>query len=217
MSSHSVVLLPGLGFKSSIWDFITPSLKDYQVTLIDLPEIDNLDIKKIIDIIASKISDNSIIIGWSLGGLIATYLYHLLPHKCSKLALIASTPKFMEDKNWPGITLSQIESNMKNFSGIVQYPNKSTQVRRYLAEHQTAVPANHLKLIKSLDAREIYNNLKIPVLNILGEKDAIIPLRQTEYFPRFHQIIIIPKAGHVPFLTHTEIIKDELIRFIDLC
>ena len=214
MNHKSIIFIPGYNFKSSIWSCMLPYLKDFQVRLLDFPEVRIFTLKDIIEKLAHKIPDDSIIVGWSLGGLIAIYLYKIMPKKCRKLVLVSSTPRFMEDINWPGHSFDQMKASLNIFNQIVQYPNKSIKVRQYLKEHTKTTHENYLLLIKNLDGRNIYTNISVPTLNILGDSDAIIPIKQLVYFSKFHKTIIIPKAGHIPFLTHTNIFVGELIKFI---
>lgn len=51
----------------------------------------------------SEISQPATLIGWSLGGLVATQFALDFPHKVSGLGLIASSPKFIAEGDWPGI------------------------------------------------------------------------------------------------------------------
>uniref|UniRef100_A0A1A9UKI9 AB hydrolase-1 domain-containing protein n=1 Tax=Glossina austeni TaxID=7395 RepID=A0A1A9UKI9_GLOAU len=57
----------------------------------------------IIDIISHHLPNKSILVGWSLGGLIASQIAIQHPKKFYGLIIISSSPYFCEEKNWPGI------------------------------------------------------------------------------------------------------------------
>lgn len=216
MPHRSIVFIPGYNFKASIWSSILSSLMDFDIHLLDFPNVSNFNIEKICEALADHIPDGSTLVGWSLGGLVSMHFSVIKPQKCKRLALVSSTPRFMEDTKWPGITEKQLNHATSIFTQLVQYPNTSLSIRTYLKSHIGHSNNGHLSLIKKLDARHIYPKISIPVLNIQGERDAIIPLNQMRYFSRFHKTIVIPQAGHIPFLTHPHIFINELIKFIKL-
>ena len=101
-SGKNIVLIHGWGMHSVIWDSIAKNLsKTYRVTWFDLPgygenENSMSDIYKIIP-------PQSVIIGWSIGGLIAAHLSLNYPDLVSKLILVACNPCFVQSPNWPGM------------------------------------------------------------------------------------------------------------------
>ena len=53
--------------------------------------------------VAQHIPANCILIGWSLGGLVAQQIAHSYPEKLKQMVLICSSPKFSKSADWPSI------------------------------------------------------------------------------------------------------------------
>jgi pimeloyl-[acyl-carrier protein] methyl ester esterase len=75
----------------------------YRITLIDLPghgRSANVDggLNEWCNEIIKILPNNPILLGWSLGGLLAINIANKI--KISQLILLASTPKFIKDNDW---------------------------------------------------------------------------------------------------------------------
>lgn len=102
--SRHIVLLHGWGLNSGVFDQIAPLLaQTMRVQLIDLPGFGHNaaiplgELEQAVVQLSEVIPDNAIVLGWSLGGLLAQQLALSYPHKVSKLINVASTPHFMAE------------------------------------------------------------------------------------------------------------------------
>jgi pimeloyl-[acyl-carrier protein] methyl ester esterase len=230
-----IVFLPGLGFRSSIWDKIKFAFINDEVLFLDFPHFLNTDKKSLEDItdyFSEKIPINSDIIAWSFSGLFAIDFCHRFPKKVRKLILISSTPRFLVSEQWPGISIN----SSKNFDKIanedlaffirklinnVRYPSKSHELKSYLYSHVITDPnylIPYLQILFSEDLREKYQILHHPTLLILGKEDPIVPEKlwmAMEKLNKNLQTKIIEQSGHVSFLTHTDIFSDTLCVFLN--
>jgi pimeloyl-[acyl-carrier protein] methyl ester esterase len=215
------IFLPGWGFSISIWDEVIQALKLKNAFALPLPDEEKLD--AIMEQLNNQIPEQTTLVGWSLGGLIAIYFCHQFPKKCKRLIVVNSNPKFVASDDWPGITLTQAlqfqkqvenrEDMIKKFLGIVQYPNRTCILRSTLRKHflqdtqsQKSLK-NYLDFLFEMDFRKYYKKLCMPVTYILGAEDAIVPVALAQRVKFNAEVKIIPHAGHVPFLTHLEIFK----------
>lgn len=238
--NEPIVFLPGWGFHSTIWSTIANKIKNHPSHLYDLPILDNYINEKnsCLKNIASKINhalpDNAILVAWSLGGLLATFLCYQFPKKYKKLIVIAYTPKFVEEKNWKGVNhqlIDQFHTNIENnlpelfvkFHQLVSYPNCDHGLKTLLKLHacnesDKITLLRYLNILANADMRFIFNKIKIPVLQIFGTSDAILSHAITQQikttFPRF-ALQMIDGAGHSPFLSHTTDFINCLTSFID--
>jgi pimeloyl-[acyl-carrier protein] methyl ester esterase len=215
----SLVMLHGWGFSSGIFTSLVDKYKDqYQITLIDLPGhgySDNVEggIDEWCSEIINLIPKNSIILGWSLGGLIAIKIATRL--KISKLILVASTPNFIHSDKWKyGIDIDNFinfsESIKINISkGLKRFISLQTNQKVQIKELNKLIdnfPTNPkslnqgLKILLSTDLSRELKNLSIPVQAILGKNDALIPSKINDWYE--HQKIpsTIINTGHLPFL-----------------
>ena len=89
---EKIYLIPGLMTDIRLWKRLVPFLEnDYE--LIHLPIPHSVDFDEIVDILFEKIKEEKInILGFSLGGYIASYFAITYPNRVKRLFLVAATP-----------------------------------------------------------------------------------------------------------------------------
>ncbi|MGK0271297.1 MAG: pimeloyl-[acyl-carrier protein] methyl ester esterase [Cocleimonas sp.] len=99
-----LMLLHGWGMNSQVWEPIREHLESqYHLIWVDLPghgfnrKVEAENLEQIVDLIADVTPNNTHLIGWSLGGLIAQALEQKIPEKISSMTLVTSTPRFSQD------------------------------------------------------------------------------------------------------------------------
>ncbi|MBS0272034.1 MAG: alpha/beta fold hydrolase [Proteobacteria bacterium] len=215
-----ITFIPGWGFQASIAKNIFFPCK----RLINLPSLETspTTIDTLCDAIEKEMQPSeTILIGWSLGGLISINLYARHPERYKSLILITSTPCFWAQSNWLGISKEHqtIFTNALNqeypiflayYLTLLSKPFRFSKFNPYLQSHMIPKEAfNGCKSYKDIlfkaDLRLAYSKIQIPTLVIQGEKDAIIPSGLNQYLvklnpsPEYHTI---HNAGHLPFMTH---------------
>ncbi|QTS83920.1 alpha/beta fold hydrolase [Coxiella endosymbiont of Amblyomma nuttalli] len=226
------LFISGWGFRADLIKESSCYCSDF--TLIDLPHLNELTLDLIVKRLVMNITNGSIIIGWSLGGLIAIKLASLFPKKVRKLILLSSSPRFAKDKGWKGIRkneaikfLNLAKNNITclfdYFLFLVNYPNTTVYYKTLLIKHSIDWQANKSYLIKyleilfSIDIRELYRSIEIPILYLIGEKDAIVQLN-AEKLMRLNnrtKIYSISKGGHMIFISHEAECREQLTQFIN--
>lgn len=236
-----LVLLHGWGMNSLIWQPILPRLaKSATVTCIDLPghgQNDHLPLGSLHDVtarLADSIPDGAVVMGWSLGGLVAQSLAHALPERIAALVLVASTPRFVATPDWqpalPHETLDNFAHNLqtdyastvKRFFAL-QFLNTRTDNRTVADLHATimTLPASPAALVDGLDILRTADFSTTPVtqpcLWLLGRLDKLIPVALAETLPTlgYKEIIVIKQAAHVPFVTHADSFMQHVGAFLD--
>ena len=232
LTKSLMAFISGWGFKSSILKESSLYLKES--FLIDLPNIKELTLEGVAYNLSRSIPDDTIIIGWSLGGLIGIILATYFPKKVKKLVLLSSSPLFIQREGWSGISLAEAnefinlaEKSFANlftyFLALVNYPNKTVRYKHLLRENSLNILEHHDLLLKYLkilflsDIREEYKRIKIPLFHVFGGQDLIVRLNPKELYNLNPQAIIhiIPKSGHLAFLTHEKSYYNQLIEFIN--
>jgi pimeloyl-[acyl-carrier protein] methyl ester esterase len=208
------------------------------VTTVDLPghgrSVDNLykyNLTNVISEVLQVIPAGATLLGWSMGGLIATQLVLDHPGAINKLVLVASAPKFTRDDSWPdGIDAEVLDGfagdlrddyrdTVKRFIAIQSMGSKNPReeqriLRDRVFRHgnpQIAALEGGLKILHDTDLRTRLNEINIPVLWIAGEHDSLF--RRTaairaQTFIDNSELAVIEGAGHAPFLSHeTEFLK----------
>ncbi|CAC9599859.1 Pimeloyl-[acyl-carrier protein] methyl ester esterase BioH (EC 3.1.1.85) [uncultured Gammaproteobacteria bacterium] len=212
-----LVLLHGWGFNSELFNDLVEKYKDqYRITKIDLPGhgksgdvAGGLD--EWCDEIIKILPNNPILLGWSLGGLLAINIATKI--KISKLILVASTPNFVQNSNWQyGIDAdnfcqfsSALELNLSK--GLKRFVSLQTSDKKQLkALNQTIdqYPASiqalnqGLEILLNTDLIDKFEQLEVPIQITLGERDTLIPVKISNWYKQ--QMPTILETGHLPFL-----------------
>ncbi|QCI18496.1 pimeloyl-[acyl-carrier protein] methyl ester esterase [Buchnera aphidicola (Aphis nasturtii)] len=230
----NLIILNGWGINYKIWFFIVKKLSMYfKLHLIDLPGIGvnkNLqptNIQQIIEILNFYMPKNSIYLGWSLGGLIATNFALVYPKKTLGLISVSSSPYFIKQKNWPGIEkkniyhiyddlLNQYHKTISNFLFLQTFKEEKyfqdLKILKKMLFSKNNIPNQQtlkkgLEILLSVDLRSKISMIKVPFLRIYGSLDTLVPKKISSLIdlmcPESYSIII-EKAGHVPFISHKE-------------
>ncbi len=230
-AGKDVVLLHGWGMHSGIWDGILPELVSrYRVTLIDLPghgrsapadfTLDSLvnDLNEIMPV-------DSILVGWSLGAIVAQRFATTFSEKLDKLILVSGTPRFVDSEDWPHATRQEVfsqfsreleqdyQSTLKRFIYLQSRGGeKAGETQKQLQETMVNGPQPDsvslrcgLDILGSADLREDLNKIQCPVQLVMGERDTLVPFSVgNDIIEMLNKanLEIIPRAGHAPFLSH---------------
>ena len=145
---HSVYLIHGWAANGHVFADLRPLLPtNWQVRAPDLPghgagQLNGaFDIMAAADTLAAEMPDNSDIVGWSLGGLVALYIAIRHPHKVRRLCLTSSFAKFLATTDYPqGLNRSALDKMITLFEQ--DYPK---YMRQFL----------QLQLLNTPDSEEI--------------------------------------------------------------
>lgn len=247
----NLVLIHGWAIGSGVWKKFIPYLNAYQqVITVDLPGYNqpikqqtNTDtpqnIEQITQKISPKIPKNSILVGWSLGGLIATKLASIR-QDISALALLASSPCFINKTDWKNsidpIDYAQLShalikdktKTLQRFIGLVATgdtnPRQTIQnLKQHIKDNMpdTQTLQIGLDILQNEDQRELLKNSHCPVAIILGQHDTLIKHTTKKAIHKIQpkiEIMTIANAGHAPFLSQpqqTAITLNDLSKYFE--
>jgi len=154
---EKIYLIPGLMTDFRLWSRLTPYLNEYELITLEIPKSDDFD--EIIKLIDQKITCDKInLLGFSLGGYIATYYSLKNPHRVNKLFLLSSTPSNTEQKDIP-----------------------RRQEKLNLARKSSFIPLNEKKALELLEIKDDKELLEITcaMFNDLGKEHFITQLSST--------------------------------------
>jgi pimeloyl-[acyl-carrier protein] methyl ester esterase len=241
---ENIVLLHGWGMHGGVWSDVHDQLaREYRVHVVDLPgmgyskPIAPYDLKHLTDTLAGELPENSTVFGWSLGGQIAIRLALDHPRQVGRLALIGSTPRFVQAEDWQAAVASEVfrqfasqvandyHETMTRFLGLQAFGGEASRtLLRDLKERFFARPAPHpavlqdaLDILLDTDLRTQLPRLEQPVLLIHGSRDTLAPADASRWMAtqlpnaRLH---VIEGASHAPFLSHPDTFMQAVQAFL---
>ncbi len=215
----NLVFLHGWAFNSDVFqELVNKYKKDYRVTVIDLPghgRSPDLDggIDTWCNEIIKLIPEKSILLGWSLGGLLSILIAHKI--KLHELILVAASPCLVNNDNWSfGIgseVFDQFSNNLKIDSTralkrFVSLQSKNKSQIRELHQSIQQYPAsqsalnNGLEIIINSDLRSLFKDTSTPKKCILGNLDTLVPAKIQHWYDDAGAKTYILRSGHLPFL-----------------
>ena len=227
-SGDPLVLFHGFGFDSQVWYPLLPALIDrYQVYLVDLPGFGltspmawNVFKRALLEQVPARFA----LVGWSMGGLLATKLALEEPARVTHLINIASSPCFVQIDQWPGIDVTVLQSFYHDLKSdfkptleafIQLQAQKTGEVK---AGSATAMGLKTgMEILIHSDFRESLLHFTKPVLYMFGRLDRIVPYRTMAkmqlLYPDF-RYLPFAKAAHMPFISHPELFITALDDFL---
>jgi 3-oxoadipate enol-lactonase len=219
-----LVLLHGFPLDHHLWDEVVPLLEDrFDVILPDLRgfgDSTTVDSPYSMDDYASDIAglldqidiQKAAIVGHSMGGYVALAFARLYPERVSGLGLVSSqlpadAPERKEGryKSAADVSANGIGSVVETMTPKFTSAEKLQALARASMERQP--PAGYIGALKAMaermDSTALLSSLKVPVVVIHGDTDALIPIDRAREvkatLPEAH-LIEIPGAGHIPML-----------------
>ncbi len=241
----NLVLLHGWGTHGGIFELIAPELSQhFTVTLVDLPGFgrsplpnDEYTLELLTEQVKSIFPDKAHLLGWSLGGLVATHLASQIPERVESLITVGSSPQFLESNDWP---FAMKTSVMENFVSLLIEDYETTLIRFLLIQtlgspsqkqdiallkdtvflHGKPAPRalkGGLEILQDNNLRTSLANLKIPLLRVYGRLDSLVPYKAIQEIDKIHpesETHTFDKASHAPFISHPKEFNQRVLAFL---
>jgi pimeloyl-[acyl-carrier protein] methyl ester esterase len=230
-NAADLVLLHGWGLHSIVWDDIMPGLlQHFRVTVIDLPGMGqspmpagDYTLDYLAEHVGAILPPQCHLLGWSLGGLVALKLASERPQQVLSLTMVASTPKFVAEGEWPGVDARLFDRfmevfdedaegtlirflalNCKDASTVRDDVRKLKEILYFCGLPAPRALRGGLAVLRDTDLREQLAALTLPRLMLFGEHDNIVPKVTAEELAACHAVQVLSDVSHVPFVSQPE-------------
>ena len=240
LSDMDCILLHGWGVTHRVWQGFVAKFNGFDNVLMPcLYDISKKSKDKgfgsIADTLSRIIKKDSVVIAWSIGGLIALRLMPLTK-KIKAVIFIASTPCFLNKEEWPNaIQKNKLDeltkrfsedtkSALNNFSGLVAAGDPAPletnkYIRKNLAkETEKEILSCRLREMGADDQRKKFMEIEIPSNMILGRNDVLIKHKIQNQMKALNpntQISIVENCGHAPFISKPTATYDLMHHFLN--
>ena len=238
----TLVLLHGWGVDSKCWQPLMPHLqKMANVLAIDLPgfgesaEVEHFALDNVTALIASYLPSQSILLGWSLGGMLALELASRYPQKIVGLVTLAANIKFVAGDGYNTAMLPLVNrqfneafvqnpaASLKMFFGLLVQGDSHERTLlkkiRGLAEPEKINKnwQQALELLAVIDNRAAFSAIKQPGLHLLAGQDVLVPASAAQALEKANSnqtLVVIPGAAHALHWSQPEVIAKLLTEFL---
>lgn len=248
----ALVLLHGWGSNGAVWDRLLPHLQGLPVLRLNLPGFDvsqtssdeplqPLDNKlwqteALLEALAEVIPTGSVVMGWSLGGMLAVALAERYPSLCQGVISIAANAQFVATLTWPeAMPKADFEGFFHGFAANPTLARKrfcGLQARgdihekallQQLRADVPRLPSNDswlhaLQCLAAIDNRDALPGLACPGLHFFGEQDALVPVaaarRLQSSLPASQTVEILLNTAHAPHITLPEVVAGAVQRWL---
>lgn len=239
-----LVVLHGWGLNANVWQPLLPFLTPhFRVHCIDLPGYGEsgwpadteVTLANYVHLLLPELPDSFHLLGWSMGGLIATELALQAPQRVHTLTTMAASPRFLEDSNWPGMKPSVLalfqrqlkddfEQTVARFLAIQAMGSPNVRPDTKLIKElvfEKPLPALNalrggLKILAETDLRNRLAQLQCPLWRVYGERDTLVPVSAAS---AVQQLVpdsphwVVEQASHAPFIAHGKELSERLLAF----
>lgn len=226
-----ISLLPGWGLGPGPLQPLADALaRHHEVQLLALPECATAE--QALDELDKQIPSDSWLVGWSLGGMLATALAHRRGKQCPGLISLASNPSFVPREDWPHAMASaefrgfsrmagrDWQGTLQHFVTLCLQGEQSKADDKQLSIMQSPVDAaqgqQSLSWLAQLDNRVAIAELQCPQLHLLAAQDALVPAAAIKPLAQLNTAaqVELVQGSHAFVSSQAEWLAQRLVDFI---
>ena len=196
------------------------------------------DLASLAALVGEALPPRALLLGWSLGAMVALELARTEAARVSALVLVGATPRFVAAAHWPhGVApaiLEQFARQLRDNHGQMLADFLELQVRGAAhaeltlaalrssllergAPHPEALEAG-LGVLRSADLTPALSAIRQPVLVVSGQYDRVTSPQAAQALASAlpnAQAVVIRRAAHAPFLSHPDEFLAHVLPFIE--
>jgi pimeloyl-[acyl-carrier protein] methyl ester esterase len=243
---RDLVLLHGWGAGGAVWgEFADRLATRVRLHVVDLPGYGDSDgiagepytLRTLCMQLIAQLPSRTAVCGWSLGGQLALQWAMAAPQQVERLALIATTPCFVERADWPhGMRRPVFDAFEQDFERdrmktLLRFADlqahgdtRSKAVRsllRYAAREQPPGPAAlaaGLCILRDRDLRAALDAVSQPALVVHGRCDAVVTVEAAHWLGAGlpgSRTCVIDHCAHALFLSQPETVASLIADFVN--
>lgn len=227
-TARPIVLLHGWGMGNAIWQPLLPVLQNIApVQCLALPgyaadvggndAAAYQDLEYLLQTLLQQMPSQAIVMGYSLGGMLAMQLAQRFPQHIAAVITLASNQRFVASDDYP---MAMAAENFAHFQqGLQTQPDKTLkrfmalQVRgaeasktllKEISALATQAPPDDvlkasLELLAQLDNRQVCSDLALPQLHLLAANDALVNVSVAPLLARNSraEVHVLPSSSHL--------------------
>ena len=238
-----LLLIHGWGMHSGVWGSVSERLaENFRVHCVDLPGHGfnvgrDLQLNSLVDELCAQFSEPVSLCGWSLGGQIAMRWAMRHPQQVQRLVLVASTPCFVQQPDWPWAMppetlddfstalLKNPRATLMRFVALqARGSEREREVLSYLRERvfsrgepDVAALQAGLEILRVTDLRGQLEQITQTTLVVSGERDLLTPPAAQTWLAHTlpnARLQMIAGAAHAPFVSHADIFVQHTTDFM---
>ena len=236
IKTMDLTLLPGWALDAASLQPLRQALLDAlpsaQIDLANLPALRMAELEPGLSQWAEQLRPG-VLVGWSLGGMVALQLQRRFPERFPAVVTLASNACFVQRKDWSTAMLAatwktfyadfceQPEQTLKRFALLVTQGSKDARAlaRALPWDRRTTEQRLHLlALLGVLDNRAFLARANAPVLHCLGAGDALVPAATAEGLQALAPSARIrqhPEASHALALEQPTWVAEQIAAFLE--
>ncbi len=217
-----VVLLHGWGMTStSMQPLLAPLQELTEVWCVDIPGFGGSDTPAdfteagVLASLAEALPERVLLMGWSLGGMLATAYAAAYPERVTGLVTLAANACFVARADWPTAMEPAVnarfneafardpEATLGRFCGLVAEGSPEGRQRlrqlRNMADTPRPLWGQALEYLAAADHRRALRQVSVPALHLYGERDVLVPTgcaKPMEALNPAHKSRVIAGASH---------------------
>ena len=246
-----LVMLSGWSFNSSVWSGLEGVFSEHQKICVNYSQGVNefkeeqggkpsQYAKKVLNLLEQEQVDNCLIMGWSLGAMVAL---EVAAHsaKVRGLILVAGTPMFIETPGYEGGLAKSLVLRLKKRLGrnMIMALKELSELMFCVEEISQGLPVRFAKetltdehgwsneeigagldYLINMDLRMVLDTIEVPTLIVHGENDQICPIEAGLFLQAGlpnSQMEVFEDCGHLPFFSQHEIFVERVGRWLYEC
>lgn len=247
---QAIFMVPGWAMpKECLQELALALSKKFYVVLVNLPGVSlkpqilesrigpNYDVDALSEQLIASSPKDAWWLGWSLGGMLASYVAARRSSCVKGLITVSTTPSFVQSADW------EKAMSVKAFDQFATLIHDNPQVgmKRFIALQTKGLANNSaiqqqlnqwandkvstalarlggLRLLRSLDVRREFEILDLPSLHLLGGKDELVnPSWLDDVSNDFYPLekYVFEDGAHQPFMEDLPTFLFQVERFID--